>query len=263
MEGAQPQLVLERLARRDVAVVHDHAADRRVVDQVPDDRVDRAPRAVRVPGTELHRGLGIGPPGHGQEQAPQPQPILGMDDVERRLADTLLGPVAQDTLHRGRFVGDLAIATEDHVHVRGVADERAEALLAPAQIRRQQLFGHRLLAKPAVLVREQPRSPREGNVDERQQRGRHAADEQDDVATRSIDGRVDRCRVLVHLVRAHDLATRRPDRCVDGQESRGESVLELVLVRAAGAELARRGALEDLPQVIGNAEVPAAQRRQV
>ena len=87
MECLVAELLLERLALRDVSVVHDDAADRRVVEQVLRDRLEHPEGPVAVTRSELERGFG---PGHGRhlvEPSLDGGTVVGMDGSGRRAPD--------------------------------------------------------------------------------------------------------------------------------------------------------------------------------
>ncbi len=264
VEGLVPEFVLERLAGGDVAVVDDQAGDRRVVEEVLADRLDRPPRAVRVTDAELPGGLRAGRHDDVAEQLLGPFPVVGVDELEGGPALALLGPEPEHPLDRGALVFDRGIGAQDHVDVGRVLDERTEALLAAPQIGGQDEFGDGLLLQAPVLVGQQARGGREPEEQEDEQDGGHHPDDDQDVLAGPGDVGLDRRGVLVDLVGAHDgVGSRLADGQVDRQESGGHTLLEQVLLVVAVGEFGRRLAIEGLLEVLLDVEPAPAQGRQV
>ena len=122
---------LVALSRRDVAAVHDHAADVGIAEQVVHRRLERAPAAAALLEPELHRlhafdrRLGD----RGQHRVV----IVGMDAVLKSGAEEVVGAVAEEALHRGALIENVASGIDHRGDVGGVLDERAETALVLAQ----------------------------------------------------------------------------------------------------------------------------------
>ena len=238
VERLARQLRLEHLALGDVAVVDDDAADRRVVEQVAPDRLHRPPRAVRVVDPELEPALGAVPRREIGQRLLHGRAVLVVDERREWEALPVAGLDAEDPLHGHALVAHAAVGVEDRLGVGRVLQQRAEARLAPAQVRGE-------LHESPVLPGEHPRRRVERAPQHQQQdRGRQARDDEH-VAPRGVDEVDDRGGVLVDLVRAD----RRPVRGVDGQvdleEVAGQPDVEHVLLgvrsgRRAGRSTCRR-----------------------
>jgi hypothetical protein len=215
VERLMTELLLERLALGDVTVVDHHAADRRVVEQVLGDRLERPPRAVRVQDAELERRLGAAGRSDIGESSLDRGAIIGMGLGRQRLTETVVGPPAEDALDGRALVADQAVLAEHEHAVRCVAHERAEPFLAALQIDKQKALGGGLLVQTPVLGSEHPRRATECQPDEG---GEHArGDECHDEHARA-DRRhplLDEARVLVHVVDADGIAV---DRATDRDE---------------------------------------------
>ena len=130
VEGAVDQLVLERLALVDDAVVDDDPLDGGLVEQVGDGRLHPAPGAPRVEQPELDR-LGLrGVRDDGPAGRICGRPVLRVHEVLARHAEPVPGGPAEDALDGGRLVLEPSLAVDDRDHVGGPLHERGEALLA-------------------------------------------------------------------------------------------------------------------------------------
>ena len=154
VERLVAELVLEGPSVGDVAVVDDHAANGRVVEQVLGDRFERSPRAVGVAGAELDCdfravcGRDVGEP------AIDVRPIVRVDVGGHPAPDPVLRPAPEDPFDSRALIADEPVLAEDHDAVRRVLDQRSEALLAAPEVHQQQPFGRGLLLEPAVLARQ-------------------------------------------------------------------------------------------------------------
>jgi len=162
----------------------------------------------------------------------------------------VLGPEAEHPLDRGALVFDRAVGAEHQVHVGRVLHERPEPLLAPTQVGHQHLLGQRPFAELAVLGGQAARGPGEREEQQREQRDRHRADDEQDVAAGLGDVGLDRRGVLVDLVSAEHAPVRAADRQVDREHPFGQPALELVLRVVACGELGLGLAVEDLLEVL-------------
>jgi len=123
VESLAPELLLEALAGRDVAVVDDDAVDGRVIEQVLQNCFDRPPRSVGVPSAEFARHLGARRPHDVGEETFAEVAIVGMDDLEGGLAQALIDLDSEDALSRRAFVGDRAVGAHDHVDIDRILHE--------------------------------------------------------------------------------------------------------------------------------------------
>ena len=172
VERLVAKLLLERLALGDVAVVDDDAADGRVVEQVLGDRLERSPGAVGVAGPELDRHLGAARGRDvGQRRGQRWRDRLGGRPRSPAGRSRSSGR-RQDALDGRALVADQTVLAQDEDAVRGVLDERPEALLAALQVHQQQPLGRRLLLEPAVLAGQDARRATERKPDEADQQAR-------------------------------------------------------------------------------------------
>ncbi len=153
VERLVPELLLEDLALRDVAVVDDDTADGRIVEQVLGDRLERPPRVVGMTGPEFDPRLRnrSRPP-----RRPDPRSTVGRSSgwmsVADRLADPFVRTPAEDALDGRALVADQAILAEHDDAVGRVLDERPETLLVALHVDEEEAFGRGLLLETAVLA---------------------------------------------------------------------------------------------------------------
>ena len=122
--------VLELLAFGGVADVGHVATDRPSLQLVRDHCLDVADAAVPAQHPELEdgrvrRGLEL-----GVEASAQQRPVVGVHVVGGPRADQLTGLVAEELGHGRRQIAVEPFFVDDHGDVRGVLDERSEAVLA-------------------------------------------------------------------------------------------------------------------------------------
>ncbi len=123
------ELRLQRLAVAHVARVHDDAPHRRLVHQVREGHLDRAPAAVRVPAAPLHgreRRVRLERLG---EVARGVRLVVRMDQVHHVHAVELRGRVAEIAGDRRTRVAQHAAWVHDRDDVRRALHQRAEAAL--------------------------------------------------------------------------------------------------------------------------------------
>jgi hypothetical protein len=136
------QLVLEGPPLGDVALVGDDAAHGRITDQVRHADLEPAPLAIAAaaPHLELHE--------HTRrvdgtfDDVLGAALVLGVDVVQGVVTDALFGVVAEDALDGRALVHDRGVGREHGHHVKGVARQRLEALLAAANRVLLSLVGH-------------------------------------------------------------------------------------------------------------------------
>ena len=130
VQGAVGEELLELLPLGDVADVGDVAGHRGPVELVGDHGLDVAAGAVPPDHAELEDG-GVR---RGLELLAEAQAqvvlVVRVDVVGGHPADQRQRPVAEQLLDGGREVAEDPLAVDDHGHVRGVLDQRAEAVLA-------------------------------------------------------------------------------------------------------------------------------------
>ena len=130
MQGAVGQELLELLPLGDVTDVRDVPAHRDPVELVGDDRLDVAAGAVPPDHPEfedrrVRRRLEL-----CVQPAAQQRPVVGVHVIGGAGADQLARLIAEQLVDGGREVAVEPLFVDDHGHVGGVLDERAEPVLA-------------------------------------------------------------------------------------------------------------------------------------
>ena len=118
VEGLVSQLLLERLALGDVAVVDHDAADGRIALHVAGGRLEHAPRTVRVPGAQLNGPLSGGYGQDFRERGVHEGQVVRMKQLEDRLAESVFCLVPEDALDRRALIRDVPFCADDQEHVR-------------------------------------------------------------------------------------------------------------------------------------------------
>ncbi len=137
-------------ALRDVTGVDDHAVRIRLVESCLTDRLQDAPRAVRVPEAErrcLRRARLLNRIG---ERFHDRREIVGMHELERVASEELVGTVAQQPLHGRAHIPEYPVIAKNGDDVGRVFRQGSEVLFAPAQ----RLFHPRALERGREYVGE-------------------------------------------------------------------------------------------------------------
>jgi hypothetical protein len=121
----------------DVAVVEYQAVDGGVVEQVGDGHLEPLRRGLAVTRQHAHladhRIVGITLDLGSLEQSLGGLAVVGVDELQVRAADQLLRGMSEYLLDGWALVADQAVGADHREDVRGVVDERTEALLALAK----------------------------------------------------------------------------------------------------------------------------------
>ena len=156
------------LALRDVANVDDHTTDHGIVDEVRVHELEPVPRASGVAGAELGGRVEAGGGEHAGEVGGHSGNVVGMDEVEARLAHEVGGVVPHHVGDRGADVLDPRVLVDQHDEVVCMLHQRPEPLLGRAERRfREPPIGH-IVGKnePRVTARERERVPPRLDLDE-------------------------------------------------------------------------------------------------
>ena len=133
VEGLVRQLLLERLALRDVPGVQDDPLHVGIVHQVRAEGLDVEPEVVSVPHPRLdQRGRDPSLAARGGQELEHRRLVVGVDQTRELRPLELRGVIAEHTLHRRAHVADGRIGVDHHHDVGRVLDERPEPRLASA-----------------------------------------------------------------------------------------------------------------------------------
>ena len=130
VEGLVGELLLERLALRDIAAVEHDPADRTVAQQVSVEDLEVAQASVLVREQTVDHLGAAGGAGAVGEAAEQPALLVGMEQLLERAAGDLLDRVPEHALDRRALVEDRVAGIDHGDQVAGVLDQRREPRLA-------------------------------------------------------------------------------------------------------------------------------------
>ena len=133
-----------------------------------------------------------------------------MDVGRRRAPDPLGVGSPQDPFDGRALIPDETVGAEDDHAIRGVPDQRAEALLAPLQVDEQQSFGRGLVLQLAILTGQDPRGAAERQHDERGQHARGDEGDHEHTQAGRRDAFLDAAGILVDVVDADGIAVDHP-----------------------------------------------------